>query len=130
MADPFKSIENRAKKELRKWINSSAGRDVIYKKLISSTDLNPSTGSSTNTYNEYSIRTLRSDTSLEAGSSSSLLNAVGFNSGTKFFCVLYSELPRDPYDANILKDYIVDGDKEHQIKKCVPIFQIFAKIQV
>jgi hypothetical protein len=129
MADPFKSIENRAKKELRKWINSSAGRDVTYKKFTSS-NFDPTTGSGTESYEQYSIRTLRSDTSLEAGSSSSLLNAVGFNSGTKFFCVLYSELPRDPYDANILKDYIIDGDKEHQIKKCVPIFQIFAKIQV
>lgn len=126
----FAQIEKNAKSLLNNLFNSSLSIEVVYKKFESSSN-DEATGKNISTYSEYSIDAIRSNTALEAQGASTVLSAIGFDAGEMFFFVMAKDIPRDNlYDQTILKDYIVVDDRDYQIKKCVPIFSIFAKLQV
>lgn len=105
--------------------------EIIYKKFDSE-DYDEATGKTTFVYVEYDdVFAIRSNTALEAQGTSSVLNAIGFEAGEMFFFLRKSDIPRDNlYDSEILKDYITADGKDYQVRKCVPIFDIFARIQV
>ncbi len=127
----FKRIKKLTKSLLNKLFNDRLlTTDVIYKKFESS-NYDDSTGKNVVTYSEYLITTIRSNTALEAQGSSTVLSAIGFTAGEMFFFIRAEDIPRDNlYDSTILKDYIVADNKEYIIKKCIPIFDIFCKVQV
>ena len=102
---------------------------VVYKKLVDSS-FDPSAGANVKTYEEYEITVIRSDTALEIRGASSVLKAIGFNTGEKLYIVQYDELPRNPLDQTILKDLIVENGVEMKIKKAIPVFDILVYLQV
>jgi len=127
----FKHIKKQANSLLNRLFNDAElTTEVVYKKFESES-YDEATGKSTSTYSEYSVDAIRSNTALEAQGTSSVLNAIGFEAGEMFFYLRKSDIPRDNlYDSEILKDYIVADGKDYQVRKCVPIFDIFARIQV
>lgn len=126
----FSQIEKNAKSLLKRLFNSSLSIEVVYKKFESSS-YDEATGKNTSTYSEYSIDAIRSNTALEAQGASTVLSAIGFEAGEMFFFIMAKDIPRtNLYDQEILKDYIVVDNQDYQVKKCVPVFEIFAKIQV
>ena len=127
----FKHIKNQAISLLNRLFNDSdLTTEVTYKKFDSAS-YDETTGKNVSTYSEYSVDAIRSNTALEAQGTSSVLNAIGFEAGEMFFYLRKSDIPRNNlYDSEILKDYIVADGKDYQVRKCVPIFDIFARIQV
>lgn len=122
---------NRHLKKARNAILESDGINVtiIYKKLVSS-GFDPSTGTNTDTFEEYELdNVIRSDTALEAQGASTTLSAIGFDSGQKYYFIKIEDMPRDIYSPDVLKDYIVDNEKEYAIKKAVPMQNILVKIK-
>ena len=127
----FKIIKKQANALLKKLFNDTElTTDVVYKKFESST-YDEMTGKNVSTYSDYAITTIRSNTALEAQGASSVLSAIGFDAGEMFFFIRAEDIPRDNlYSSEILKDYVVADNRDYQIKKRVPIFDIFAKVQV
>jgi len=127
----FSNLTTNAKSLVSALFDSTLSTSVTYKKLSSNT-YDPATGKNTQTFDEYSIDMVRSDTALEAQGSSTVLSAIGFQAGKMFYYVKYSDLNsiRSPRSSEILKDYIVDGGEEYLIKKAVPVFDVLVKIQV
>lgn len=126
----FSQIEKNAKSLLKSLFNSSLSTEVVYKKFESAS-YDEATGKNTSTYSEYSVDAIRSNTALEAQGASTVLSAIGFEAGEMFFFIMAKDIPRtNLYDQEILKDYIVVDNQDYQVKKCVPVFEIFAKIQV
>lgn len=108
--------------------NSGLGHDVIYKKNTET--YNETTRKRSVTTDSYSITAIRTDSSLEAMKGSSITSAISFNSGQKYYLLKYSDCPRDPYDPDIVKDYVVDSNKEYQIKKAIPLQNILVYLQI
>lgn len=100
-------------------------------KVFDSAEYDASTGKNVSTYSEYSVDVIRSNTALEAQGASTVLSAIGFDAGEMMFYLRAEDFPRDDfYDPDILKDYIVIGGRSHQIKKCVPVFDVFVAVSV
>jgi hypothetical protein len=126
----FEVIKTLANSLLNQLFNSTVKDAAVYKKFESST-YNASEGQNVSTYTEYSVDVIRSSTALEAQGASTVLSAIGFEAGEMFFFLKASDIPRtNLYDSEILKDYIIIDGRDYQVKKCVPVFDIFAKIQV
>lgn len=126
----FSRIQTKAKSFLSRVMKSGAETTITYK-LFKSSTFDDETGMNVDVYSEYEIPAVRVDASLQAQLASTILAGVAFSSGEIIYLIQDSEMPRsDPYSPNILKDYILDGDIERQIKNAVPIFDILVKVQV
>ena len=125
----FSIIDREAKRLLTDILESSAGSDIEYKKYEGET-FDPSTGKNVPTYSVYSVRVIRTNTALESQGASTVIAAIGFEVGEQFFIAKYSDLPRDPYNKNIMKDIIVDNGSEKQIKRAIPVFKTLVKLRV
>lgn len=125
----YKLIKQYATSILKSIYSNGPTTSVIYKKLISS-DFDPQTGSNVKQYEDYEIKVIRSDTSLEVSGASTVLKAIGFSAGEKVYIIPYNELPRDPLDQTIMKDIIVENDVEYKIKKAIPVFDVLVILQV
>lgn len=126
----FSNIEKKVKNFLDSAFNSSMSTTVTYKKFESAA-YDESTGKTTSNYSEYELDVVRSDTALEAQKASTVLSAVGFSGGEMLMIIKYSDLPRDPYSKDIIKDFVIDSNNvEYTIKKAVPLFTSFVIIQI
>lgn len=106
--------------------NSDLSYTVTYKHWDSSSFVD---GKNVDNYSDYSVSVIKSDTALEAQAASTILAAMSFESGQLFYLIKQSDMPRDPFSKDILKDIIVDDGKEHQLKKAVPIHGVLVKVK-
>lgn len=126
----YKHINKMATALIKSLFATELKETATYKKFDSNT-YDPSTGKNTSTYSNYSVKVIRSNTALEAQGASTVLSAIGFDAGEMFFFVQATDIPRTSlYDPDILKDYIIIDNRDYLIKKCVPIHNIFVKLQV
>lgn len=127
----FKQIKRQAKSLLNKlFTDKDLITEIVYKKFESA-EYDEMTGKNVITYSEYGLSSIRSNTALESQGASTVLSGIGFDAGEMFFFIMAEDIPRDNlYGSEVLKDYIVADGKDYIIKKCVPIFDIFAKVQV
>ena len=125
----YTRIKQLCNSALNQYFLNGYTKNIIYKKLIN-TEFDPSVGSNINTYEEYEIKVVDRDISLEILGSSSVLKAIGYNAGELLYIVRYNDMPRNPLDKQILKDIIVDNGTEFKIKKAKTVFDILVYLQV
>jgi len=124
----FSVIQKKANSFFGRLIRSGLETTITYKKFRSST-YDDATGMQTVTYDEYEVKAIRVDTTLDAQKSSSLISGA-FNGGLQYL-IKAEDCPRENiYDPDILKDYIVDNGIEKIIKTSVLLVNTFVRIAV
>lgn len=122
-------IRNRALNTLQGILDSDLAETITYKMKDTSSGSNPP-GEVNPSYDNYSITVIKSNTALESQASTTIVSAIGFETGEQFFITRYDELPRDPYSKDITSDIIEINGSERQIKKAVPVFDVMVKLRV
>ena len=124
----FAKIQKKANAFFGQLINSGLETTITYKKFRSST-YNDSTGMQETTYDNYAVKAIRTDTTLDATKGSSLTSGA-FNGGIEYL-IKVEDCPRtNIYDPEILKDYIVDNGLEKIVKTSVLLVNTFVRIAV
>jgi len=83
------------------------------------------------TYQNYEIKAVKVDASLQANLTSSIMSGISFGSGEVIYLIKHSDFPRtNVYDPNVLKDFVSDNSEEKQVKTAVPLVKTFIKVQV
>lgn len=126
-----KQVKKPVQKQLNAIFDSGLERTIVYKKLAGET-YDPSQGTSVETYENYEIEAIRTSAALEAQGNTSVLSAIGFETGELVYLIRYSDIEQiqDVYSKEILKDFVVDNGTEFQIKNVLPILDLAVKIQV
>lgn len=128
MAFNYGLIKKQALGQLQSILDSDLAEVVTYKLAVDQGE-NPPPGTNPS-YDNYSITVVKSNTALESQGSSTIVAAIGFETGEQFFVTRYDELPRDPYSKKIMNDYIVVNGSQRQVKKAIPVFDVLVKIRV
>jgi len=111
-------------------LKSGMETTIIYKKFISSV-YDDATGMNFANYDEYEIKTVKVDASLQAQMASSILAGISFGAGTIIYLLKQSDMPRtNLYSSEVLKDFVVDNGVEKQVKTAIPLLDVLVKIQV
>jgi hypothetical protein len=126
----FASIKKKTSDFLDGILNSGIETVIKYKMFVSSV-YNESTGEEETTYKEYEIKSVRVDATLMARKRSTIMAGVSFGSGEIIYMIKHEDMPRaNVYSPEILKDFVVDGSLERQVKTAVPLLDTVIKIQV
>ena len=126
----YSQIEERILKVLDVLFNDSNLTDTVIYRKFAGASFDPAQGKNVETYEDYEVVVIKGRVMLEAKKSTSVLNAIGFDVGEKIYYIKKDELPRDIYDKEILKDYIIDHNEEYIIKKALPVRNMFVVLQV
>ena len=126
----FAKIQNKASAFMDKLLGSGLETTIIYKMFVS-TSYDDSTGMNETTYQNYEIKAVKVDASLQANLTSSIMSGISFGSGEVIYLIKHSDFPRtNVYDPNVLKDFVSDNSEEKQVKTAVPLAKTFIKVQV
>lgn len=126
----FAKIQNKASAFMDKLLGSGLETTIIYKMFVS-TSYDDSTGMNETTYQNYEIKAVKVDASLQANLTSSIMSGISFGSGEVIYLIKHSDFPRtNVYDPNVLKDFVSDNSEEKQVKTAVPLVKTFIKVQV
>jgi len=124
----FAKIQNKASAFMDKLLGSGLETTIIYKMFVS-TSYDDSTGMNETTYQNYEIKAVKVDASLQANLTSSIMSGISFGSGEVIYLIKHSDFPRtNVYDPNVLKDFVSDNSEEKQVKTAVPLVKTFIKV--
>ena len=125
----FAVIQKKANSFFDRLIRSGLETTITYKKFRSST-YDDATGMQVTTYDEYEVKAIRIDTSLEAQKGSSLTSGA-FGTGEVQYLIKAEDSPRtNVYDPEVLKDFISDEGLEKQVKTAILLVKTFVRFAV